>query len=191
MWQIRAALIAMAGILFVLVPGVRADSLQLKNGNFVQGKYLGGTERAVQFAVNGKIHLYGTDEILSISFAAASADGGIPSNNVDPKPSANTELNSAAKDNRGSRVALWNQTKAPKAPAQQATWEQKQYRGGSSPRVGRPGRTSAIKLRYSGGEFRIGDASFGNPHAICAHSAPAILASFGLGSGLSHSRMCL
>jgi hypothetical protein len=138
MWQIRAALIAMAGILFVLVPGVRADSLQLKNGNFVQGKYLGGTERAVQFAVNGKIHLYGTDEILSISFAAASADGGIPSNNVDPKPSANTELNSAAKVNCGSRVALWNQTKAPKAPARQATWEQKQYRGGSSPRVGRP-----------------------------------------------------
>jgi hypothetical protein len=138
MWHIRAALLAMAGILFVLVPGVRADGLQLKNGNFVQGKYLGGTERAVQFEVNGKIHLYGTDEILSISFAAASADGGIPSNNVDPKPSANTESNSAARVNRGSRVGLWNQTKAPKAPAQQVTWEQKQHRGSCNPQVGRP-----------------------------------------------------
>jgi hypothetical protein len=80
MRHIRAILIVMIGVFLVLVPGLRADSLQLKNGNFVQGKYLGGTERSVQFEVNGKIRLYGIDEILSISFAAASADGGIPSN---------------------------------------------------------------------------------------------------------------
>jgi hypothetical protein len=83
--------------------------LQLKNGNFVQGKYLGGTERAVQFEVNGKIHLYDVGEILSISFAAASADGGIPSNNAEPKPNANTELNSMAPNNRAVRAAGWKQ----------------------------------------------------------------------------------
>lgn len=81
----KIVLIALAGVLLTLAPGVRADSLQLKNGDFVQGKYLGGTERAVQFVVNGKIHLYGIDEILSISFASASADGGIPSNAADRK----------------------------------------------------------------------------------------------------------
>ena len=111
MRHIRAISIVMAGILSVLVPALRADSLQLKNGNFVQGKYLGGTDRSVQFGVNGKIRLYDIDEILSISFAAASADGGIPSNNAAPKPNADTASNSAARDNPGLRTTLWNQKK--------------------------------------------------------------------------------
>src|SRR2546427_7339834 len=119
MWHLRTILIAMAGILFLLVPGVHADSLQLKNGTFVQGKYLGGTERAVQFEANGKIRLYDIGEILSSSFAAASADGGIPSNDVDAKPNTNTELSSAARGDRGSRAALWNQAKTTGFPGQQ------------------------------------------------------------------------
>jgi len=109
MWHIRTILAGVAGILLLCVFPIHADSLQLKNGNFVQGKYLGGTERAVQFEVNGKIHLYDVGEILSISFAAASADGGIPSNNAEPKPNANTELNSKATNNRGVRAAGWKQ----------------------------------------------------------------------------------
>ncbi len=117
MWHIRAVFIAMAGILLILVPEVRGDSLQLKNGNFVQGKYLGGTERAVQFEVNGKIRLYDTGEILSISFAAASADGGIPSDSAERKPGANTESNSAEKNNSRLRNTVWDQTNAPKIAA--------------------------------------------------------------------------
>jgi len=93
-WHIRTLLIAMAGIFVLAVPGARADSLQLKNGDMVQGKYLGGTERAVQFEVNGKVRLYEIGGILSISFAASSADGGIPSNGVDSKPGDNTASNS-------------------------------------------------------------------------------------------------
>jgi hypothetical protein len=138
MRHIRAILIAMAGILLLLVPAVRADSLQLKNGNFVQGRYLGGTERAVQFEVNGRIRLYGIDEILSISFAAASADGGIPSNSVGPKPSADTASNSAARGNCGLRAAFWNPETQPKVPGQQINSEQGRYSAGANPRVGRP-----------------------------------------------------
>lgn len=160
MRHIRATLITMAGMLLVLVPAVRADSLQLKNGNFVQGRYLGGTERAVQFEVNGKIRLYGIEEILSISFAAASADGGIPSNNAAAKPSADTVSNSAASDNRGLRAALWNQRNQPKAPGRQSRSEQGQCRGGANPRAGRPveparssravvAANSAAKMRVS------------------------------------------
>jgi len=99
MWHLRKIVIALAGFFLFSLPELHADSLQLKNGNFVQGKYLGGTERDVQFQVNGKIRLYDIEEILSISFAAASADGGIPSNNVDPKPNANADLSSSAKGN--------------------------------------------------------------------------------------------
>jgi hypothetical protein len=105
MRHIRTILIVLIGVSVVLVPGLRADSLQLKNGNFVQGKYLGGTERAVQFEVNGKIRLYGIDEILSISFAAASADGGIPSNDDEQKLRTNTGSNFVVRGNGGFRTA--------------------------------------------------------------------------------------
>ena len=121
MWHIRGILIVLMGISLVLVPGLRADSLQLKNGNFVQGKYLGGTERAVQFEVNGKIRLYDINEILSISFAAASADGGIPSNDDDQKPRTNTGSKSYDRDNGGLRTALVNHVKARKPLSQQTS----------------------------------------------------------------------
>lgn len=109
MWHIRAALIAMVGVFALLVPGVHADSLQLKNGNMVQGKYLGGTERAVQFEVNGKVRLYDIEGILSISFAAAAADGGIPSDNVNPKPGDSAASNSETKESGVLRTARSNQ----------------------------------------------------------------------------------
>lgn len=114
MWHIRGILIALMGISSVLAPALRADSLQLKTGNFVQGKYLGGTEREVQFEVNGKIRLYDIGEILSINFAAASADGGIPSNDDDQKPRTNTGSKSVDSDNGGLRTALVNHAGARK-----------------------------------------------------------------------------
>jgi hypothetical protein len=138
MRQIQAILITMAGILLVLVPAMRADSLQLKSGNFVQGKYLGGTDRAVQFEVNGKIRLYGVDEILSISFAAASADGGLPSNNVDPKASSDTGLDRAGENRPGLRAALWDRKRAPILSGRQVAWEQRQYSSGAELRAGGP-----------------------------------------------------
>jgi len=127
MRHIRAILIVLTGISFVLAPGLRADSLQLRNGNFVQGKYLGGTERAVQFEVNGKIRLYDINEILSINFAAASAEGGIPSNDDDQKPRTNTGSKSVDRDNSGLRTALVNQVKARK-PLSQRTSVTQNYR---------------------------------------------------------------
>jgi hypothetical protein len=119
--HIRTILIVLIGVSLVLVPGLRADSLQLKNGNFVQGKYLGGTERAVQFEVNGKIRLYGIDEILSISFAAASADGGIPSNDDEQKLRTNTGSNFVGMGNGGFRTASVSQANARKLLSQRTS----------------------------------------------------------------------
>jgi hypothetical protein len=97
MGHIRGALLVIAGLLLSFAQGIRADSLQLKNGNFVQGKYMGGTDRAVQFEVNGKMRLYDINQILSISFAAASVDGGMPSDSAEAGHSKNAERCVAAK----------------------------------------------------------------------------------------------
>jgi len=125
MRNIRGALLGMAGILLGFAPGIRADSLQLKTGNFVQGKYLGGTERAVQFEVNGKVQMYDINQILSISFAAASADGGMPSNSAEAKPSSHAEFHSVAKKSSELGDTAWGQTKANPAEVrvQQITWQ--------------------------------------------------------------------
>ena len=145
MWHLRTVLMGIAGILLVCVPGIRADSLQLKNGNFVQGRYLGGTERAVQFQVNGRIRLYDIDEILSISFAAASADGGIPSNNVEPKPNVNSELNSDAMDNRGLRTVRSKQMNTPKISVLLIAQQQEPDRSTAKLRAGRSPELSRSK----------------------------------------------
>jgi len=97
MGNIRGALLVIAGLLLSFAPGIRADSLQLKNGDFVQGKYMGGSERAVQFEANGKMRLYDTGQILSISFGAESVDGGMPSNGAKAGQDRNADRCMAAK----------------------------------------------------------------------------------------------
>jgi hypothetical protein len=67
----------------LLVPGLRAASLQLRNGTIVQGKYMGGTSEAVNFMVNGQLKQYNISDILLIDFTAN--DGAVTS---DSSPSA-------------------------------------------------------------------------------------------------------
>src|SRR5258708_28875301 len=45
-----------------------ADTLQMKDGRVVQGRFLGGTQASVQFESNGKIDLYDVDQVISITF---------------------------------------------------------------------------------------------------------------------------
>ena len=127
MWHSRGVLVIMAGVLFVFAPGARADGLQLKNGNFVQGKYLGGTERAVQFGVNGRIRIYDIGDILSINFG--SADAGLPSSNEEPKASSDTGLSFAAGNNVGMHAAMGNARKPGKIPAQPVAWRRAEGSG--------------------------------------------------------------
>src|SRR5438270_4998774 len=47
-----------------------ADTLQMKDGRVVQGKFLGGTQASVQFESNGKIELYDVDQVISITFSS-------------------------------------------------------------------------------------------------------------------------
>jgi len=97
----------------------------------VQGIYLGGTERAVEFEVNGKIHLYDVGQILSISFAAASADGGIPSNSAQAKPNSERDVQSAAMSRLQPACESGQGTKTAKVQEKQAVWK-RQRRGAAA-----------------------------------------------------------
>jgi YMGG-like Gly-zipper len=51
-----------------LAPLLHADSLTFKNGQTVQGKYLGGTDSAVTFYTNNQLMHYAISDIESITF---------------------------------------------------------------------------------------------------------------------------
>jgi hypothetical protein len=45
-----------------------ADSLQLKNGSLIKGKFVGGTEREIRFQVGSSVQSYSVSDIVSLKF---------------------------------------------------------------------------------------------------------------------------
>jgi hypothetical protein len=58
------------GLFFVGVAA--ADTLELKNGQVLQGKYLGGTQAVLRFEVNGEVQTFNTNEIVALTFTGHS-----------------------------------------------------------------------------------------------------------------------
>ena len=56
----------------------RADSLELKNGSFVNGKFMGGTQTSLSFQVGSSVQNYAVPDIRSLRFDAG-AQGTSPS----------------------------------------------------------------------------------------------------------------
>lgn len=53
---------------FALALSASADTLEMKDGRVINGKYLGGTQSHLRFLVNGKIELYPVEQILALTF---------------------------------------------------------------------------------------------------------------------------
>jgi hypothetical protein len=72
-----------------------ADTLQMKDGRVIQGKFLGGTQASVQFQTEGKIELYNVEDIISVTFTGSPAAPSTPSAapttpSVAPSPTVST-----------------------------------------------------------------------------------------------------
>jgi len=109
-------LVVMAGVALVFAGLGFADTLELKDGRVLQGKYLGGTQAVLRFEVNGDVQTFPTHDIVALTFtrgssgrvpetappppAAAPADnpppdqGAPPAAESAPPPSANNATNS-------------------------------------------------------------------------------------------------
>jgi len=57
---------AVLGLLFVGIAA--ADTLELKDGRVVQGKYLGGTQAVLRFEVNGEVQTFNTNDVVALTF---------------------------------------------------------------------------------------------------------------------------
>ncbi|MGH9709472.1 MAG: hypothetical protein ACRD37_02870, partial [Candidatus Acidiferrales bacterium] len=70
-----------------MAAAVSADTLEMKNGSVIHGKYMGGSQFNVRLMVNDKTNYYATKDILTLSFDATYS--GVPAaaaHNVAPVP---------------------------------------------------------------------------------------------------------
>lgn len=58
------------GLFFVSVAA--ADTLELKSGKVLQGRYMGGTAATLRFEVNGELQTYTTNDIVALTFTGRS-----------------------------------------------------------------------------------------------------------------------
>jgi hypothetical protein len=60
------------GLFFV--GAAAADTLELKNGKVLQGKYVGGTQVVLRFEVNGEVQTFNTNDIVALTFTGHSGN---------------------------------------------------------------------------------------------------------------------
>ncbi len=67
-WRVVAVLAAATGIA-VLAGAAWGDTLELRTGRIVQGKFLGGSPLNIRFQVDGQEQIFATKEVLNIGFS--------------------------------------------------------------------------------------------------------------------------
>ncbi|MBI1749057.1 MAG: hypothetical protein HY234_11860 [Acidobacteria bacterium] len=75
---LRILWVSLAAILLVS-PAAWADTLELRNGRVIQGRYLGGSQNNIRFQVNGQVEYYPISDVLTLTFgpvAQTPAPGG-------------------------------------------------------------------------------------------------------------------
>src|SRR5215467_11930850 len=91
MKNLSRALLAASAVLLLAGTGF-ADTLELKDGRVLQGKYLGGTQAVLRFEVNGEVQTFPTHDIVALTFTRnsglAPAPPSAPPPQSDPAPAA-------------------------------------------------------------------------------------------------------
>jgi hypothetical protein len=60
--------IAVGALALVFASGAVADTLELKDGRVLQGRFLGGTQALMRFSVNGEVQTFNVTEIVALTF---------------------------------------------------------------------------------------------------------------------------
>ena len=74
--------------LFAATP-IWADTLEMKDGQLIEGKYMGGTQHSIRFNTGKKVVVYSVQDILAITFSSTvSSTTPSSSQRVSPVPKA-------------------------------------------------------------------------------------------------------
>src|SRR5690242_21526281 len=89
-------ILAVTGLALLFAGFAAADTLELKDGRVLQGKYLGGTQAVMRFEVDGQVQTFSTNNIVALTFtgrgsAAPAPQSAAPETDVAPSaPAPNT-----------------------------------------------------------------------------------------------------
>jgi hypothetical protein len=97
--------IAAAALGLLFVGSVAADTLELKDGRVLQGRYLGGTQALVRFSINGDIQTFNVTEVVALTFTRSSGSAPAAAPAPDPAP-APTPQAAAAPVSAGGAVSI-------------------------------------------------------------------------------------
>jgi hypothetical protein len=90
------ASLAFAVALFAVALPASADTLELKDGRVLNGRYLGGTAAQVRFEINGNVEVFRVSEIVALTFTrGSSASGASPAASSAPRGVTSTDARSA------------------------------------------------------------------------------------------------
>src|SRR5580765_6305452 len=98
-----------AGAVLVLAGIGFADTLELKDGRVLQGKYLGGTQAVLRFEVNGEVQTFPTHDLVALTFtrnSSAPAPAAAPPPQTDAAPPASAPPPAAANSYAGGDVTV-------------------------------------------------------------------------------------
>ena len=103
----RFFMVAACGLL--LATAAAADTLELKDGRVLQGRYLGGTRAVLRFEVDGAVQTFSTNDIVAVTFTnnagrSDASSGSLPTN--PPPQSSASPPQATAPSSGGDSVTL-------------------------------------------------------------------------------------
>lgn len=104
-------ILTVTGLALALAGFAAADTLELKDGRVLQGKYLGGTQAVMRFEVNGQVQTFSTNDIVALTFTGGRSSSAAPAPQAaapetDVAPSAPAPNAAPASANSSSEVTL-------------------------------------------------------------------------------------
>ena len=107
--NIFRGLLSVGALAVIFSVGASADTLELKDGRVLEGKYLGGTQVIIRFEIQGDVQTFRVREISALTFEGRRRDdrdrrdeGGAPQdqNGAGQPPSSNPQYDPPAQDQR-------------------------------------------------------------------------------------------
>ena len=78
--------VAMGALGLLFVGTAVADTLELKDGRVLQGRYLGGTQAVLRFELDGNVQAFSVNDVVAVTFTHGSNAAGAP--NYAPNPAS-------------------------------------------------------------------------------------------------------
>lgn len=87
---VRFIVTAALGLLFV--GAALADTLELKDGRVLQGRYLGGTQAVLRFEIEGNVQAFSVNDVVALTFTHGGGNGaGVQNYAPTPAPVAQAQ----------------------------------------------------------------------------------------------------